>query len=281
MTSHAASQIFRPEPMTADAIRSGLKTKQFGQTLHLYDRIESTNTTALALAEQGAPEGTVILADSQTKGRGRMGRRWISPPHVNLYFSIVLRPTGNPQTIGLWSLAAAVAVARTIEQTTALPARLKWPNDILVHAKKVSGLLLESAIHNGRVKHLVLGIGLNVNLTRVLLPEVLRNSVTSLREELGRELDRIKLLQRLLAQLELQYQSFQTEPPDKVMENYRALSETLGQIVTVQLPDHEWTGNVIGLTPEGALILQKPDRQNVIVRSDDVVHVRPPHAARD
>ncbi|MBI3812265.1 MAG: biotin--[acetyl-CoA-carboxylase] ligase [Nitrospirae bacterium] len=268
-------------PLTVEAVRSGLKTERFGRTLHLYDRIESTNTTALGLAEQGAPEGTVTLADSQTQGRGRMGRHWISPPNVNLYLSIILRPDGDPKRVGLWSLAAAVAVARTIEQTTALPARLKWPNDILVHAKKISGLLLESAIQSGRVKHLVLGIGLNVNITREVLPESLRASVTSLREELGRELDRIGLLQRLLEQLELQYRFFQIEPPHKVMEAYAALSETLGQTVTVQLPDQEWTGNVIGLTPEGALILEKPDRQSMIVHSDDVIHVRTANAARD
>lgn len=268
-------------PLTVEAIRSGLKTHQFGQTLYLFDRIESTNTTALTLAEQGAPEGTVILADSQTQGRGRRGRQWISPPNVNLYLSIILRPNGDPKRVGLWSLAAAVAVARMIEQTTALPARLKWPNDILVHAKKVSGLLLESAIYSGRVKHLVLGIGLNVNLTRDVLPDFLRSSVTSLREEVGRDLDRIELLQRLLEQLELQYQSFRTEPPQKVMENYTALSETLSQTVTVQVQDREWTGNVIGLTPEGALILRKNNQAEVIIRSEDVVHVRPFHAARD
>jgi BirA family biotin operon repressor/biotin-[acetyl-CoA-carboxylase] ligase len=267
--------------LTADAIRSGLRTERFGRTLHLYDQIESTNTAALALAEQGEPEGTVILADSQTQGRGRMGRRWISPPDVNLYLSIILRPDGDPQPVGLWSLAAAVAVARTIEQTTTLPARLKWPNDILVRNKKVSGLLLESAIQNGRLKHLVLGIGLNVNLDCRLLPESLRASVSSLREERGREVDRIELLQRLLEQLENQYRSFRTEPPQKVLEAYTALSETLGQTVTVQAPDREWTGTVMGLTPEGALILRKNNQAEVTLRSEDVVHVRPSHAARD
>ncbi|HEY5593599.1 MAG TPA: biotin--[acetyl-CoA-carboxylase] ligase [Nitrospiria bacterium] len=281
MTSQTSSRASRPHPLTADAIRSGLKTERFGRTLHLYDRIESTNTTALALAEQGAPEGTVILADSQSQGRGRMGRHWISPPDRNLYVSIVLRPDGDPTRVGLWPLAAAVAVARTIEQTTALPARLKWPNDILVHGKKVSGLLLESAIRNGRFKHLVLGIGLNVNLTRDLLPDSLRNSVTSLREELGRELDRVELLQRLLEQLERQHQSFRTEPPRKILEAYRALSETLGRSVTVLDRAGEWTGEAVGLTPEGALILRKNGREEVIIRSEDVVHVRPSHAARD
>ncbi|MBI3995830.1 MAG: biotin--[acetyl-CoA-carboxylase] ligase [Nitrospirae bacterium] len=258
-----------------------MKTERFGRTLHLYDRIESTNAVALALAEQGAAEGTVILADSQTQGRGRMGRRWISPPNVNLYVSIILRPDRDPDRIGLWTLSAAVGAARAIEQAAALPARLKWPNDVLIHHKKISGLLLESAIQGGEIKHLVLGIGLNVNLFRELLPESLRDSVTSLREELGHELDRIELLQRLLEQLELQYQSFRTEPLHKILEAYVPLSDTLGQTVRVRSPGGEWTGKATGLTADGDLIVQRTDGREKVFRSGDVIHVRPSHAARD
>jgi BirA family biotin operon repressor/biotin-[acetyl-CoA-carboxylase] ligase len=269
-------------PLTVEAIRSGLRTERFGRMLHVYDRIDSTNTAALALAEQGAPEGTVILADSQIHGRGRMGRQWISPPKLNLYLSIILRPDSDPRHIGLWSLTAAVAVAQTIEKVTGLPARLKWPNDIRVHAKKVSGLLLESVLHKDRLKHLVLGIGLNVNLTRDALPDGLQNSVTSLREELGRELDRIELLQRLLEQIEHQVESVRTNSPDKILETYATLSETLGRSVTVQDQQREWTGKAVGFTAGGALIIQPPGgRPKKIFQSGDVVHMRSLDAARD
>jgi len=271
-----------PQPLTPEKVRAGLKTERFGQTLHVYGRIDSTNTAALARAEQGAPEGTVILADSQTHGRGRMGRQWISPPKLNLYLSIILRPDGDPRQIGLWSLASAVAVAQTIEQATGLPARLKWPNDIRVHAKKVSGLLLESALHKDRLKHLVLGIGLNVNLTREALPEDLQSSVTSLREELGRELDRIELLQRLLEQIEHQVDSVRTQSPDYILKIYDALSDTLGRSVTVQDQQREWTGKAVGFTAEGALIIQPTGgRPKKIFHSGDVVHMRSLDAARD
>jgi BirA family transcriptional regulator, biotin operon repressor / biotin---[acetyl-CoA-carboxylase] ligase len=273
MTSQASSRASRPNPLTADAIRSGLRTERFGRTLHLYDRIESTNTAALAMAEAGAPEGTVILADSQTQGRGRMGRVWHSPPDVNLYLSIIFRPECAAIRIGLWSLGAAVAVARAIEENLTLPARLKWPNDILVHNKKISGLLMESATQSGRSKHIILGIGLNVNLTREALPESLRSSVTSLREECGRQMDRVEILQRLLEQIELHYDNFRTTPAQGILEGYAALSETLGQTVRVSEMNRTWTGNVMGFTPEGALVLQKPDGQNVIVHSEDVVHL--------
>lgn len=275
------SRAFELQPLTHDAIRSGLKTERFGQLLHIYDRIESTNTAAHPLAEKGAPEGTVVLANTQTRGRGRMGRRWISPPDVNLYFSIVLRPGGDPRRVGLWTLAAASAVAQAIEQTVGLAARLKWPNDLLIHQKKVAGLLLESVVQKGRIRYLVLGIGVNVNLLRKTLPESLRDSVTSLRQESGRVIDRIRLFQRVLETLEIQYRSFQNEPPGKILNTYSARSETLGRPVRVLEHDHKWTGIAAGLTPEGALILRRDDQEEVIIRSDDVVHVRPSHVARD
>ncbi|HET6466599.1 MAG TPA: biotin--[acetyl-CoA-carboxylase] ligase [Nitrospiria bacterium] len=281
MTLQASSPAFRTQPLTPDAIRSGLKTERFGQTLHVYDKTESTNAAAHALAEKGAPEGTVVLANTQTRGRGRMGRHWISPPDVNLYFSIILRPGGDPRRVGLWTLAAANAVAHAIEQTVGLPARLKWPNDLLIHHKKVAGLLLESIVQKGRIRYLVLGIGVNVNLLCETLPEPLRDSVSSLRQESGHAVDRIGLLQRALEALEIQYRSFQNEAAGKILKTYTARSETLGRPVRVQEQDHEWTGIAEGLTPEGALILRRGDREEVIIRSDNVVHVRPSHAARD
>jgi len=181
----------------------------------------------------------------------------------------------------LWSLAAAVAVARTIELTTGISARLKWPNDILVRDRKISGLLLESAIQGNRIKFLVLGIGVNVNLDLNTLPESLRPSVSSLREELGRKIDRWDLLCRLLETLENAYRLFPAEAPENILSAYAKLSETLGRVVTVRNPTQVWTGRAIGLTPEGGLILQKEDLGNVIVRSDEVVHVSGGHAVGD
>jgi len=281
MTSQTSKRASRSKPLTQDAIRSGLKTEQLGKTLHIYDSIESTNTAAHPLAEKGAPEGTVVLANAQTRGRGRMGRRWISPPDVNLYFSIVLRPDGDPRRVGLWTLAAANAVAQAIEQTVGLPTRLKWPNDLLIHHKKVAGLLLESVVQKGRIRYLVLGIGVNVNLLCDALPKTLRGSVSSLRHESGRVIDRVRLLQRILESLEIQYRSFRAEPPGKILNTYTARSETLGRSVRVQDQDHEWTGIAEGLTPEGALILSRNEGEEVIIRSDDVIHLRPSDAARD
>jgi len=233
------------------------------------------------LAEKGAPDGTVVLANTQSRGRGRMGRNWISPPDVNLYFSIIFRPGGDPRRVGLWTLAAANAVAQAVEQTVGLPARLKWPNDLLIHHKKVAGLLLESVVQKGRIRYLVLGIGVNVNLLCETLPETLRDSVSSLRQESGHVIDRIRLFQRVLETLEIQYRSFQNEPPGKILNTYSARSETLGRTVRVLDQDHEWTGIAEGLTPEGALILRRDDQEEVIIRSDDVVHVRPSYVARD
>jgi BirA family transcriptional regulator, biotin operon repressor / biotin---[acetyl-CoA-carboxylase] ligase len=281
MISGPPSPAAREQPPIPERIRAGLRTARLGRSLRFYDRVASTNTTALELAEAGAPDGTVIVADSQTRGRGRMGRSWISPPHTNLHVSVILRPETDPARIGLWSLAAALAVARTIERTSGLSARLKWPNDILVGHRKISGLLLESAIQGSRIKFLVLGIGLNVNLNLDMLPESMRPFVTSLREELGRETDRWDLLCRLLETLEDRYRLFPAEAPETILNAYAELSETLGRVVTVRNPTQAWTGRAIGLTPEGGLILQKEGLGNVVVRSDEVVHVSAGHAACD
>jgi BirA family biotin operon repressor/biotin-[acetyl-CoA-carboxylase] ligase len=183
--------------------------------------------------------------------------------------------------VGLWTLAAANAVAQAIEQTVGLPTRLKWPNDILIHHKKVAGLLMESVVQKGRIRYLVLGIGVNVNLMADALPKTLRDSVSSLRQESGRVIDRVRLLQRILETIEIQYRSFQAEPPGKILNTYTARSETLGRSVRVQDQDHEWTGIAEGLTPEGALILSRNDQEEVIIRSNDVVHVRASDAACD
>jgi BirA family transcriptional regulator, biotin operon repressor / biotin---[acetyl-CoA-carboxylase] ligase len=269
------------QPPIPERIRAGLRTTRLGRSLYFYDRLASTNTTALELAEAGAPDGAVIVADYQTLGRGRMGRSWISPPNSNLHISIILRPDSNPARIGLWSLATAVAVAHTIKRTTGLPARLKWPNDILVRNRKISGLLLESAIQGDRIKFLVIGIGLNVNLDLDIFPESLRPHVTSLRVELGRETDRWDLLCRLLETLEDEYRLFPSEAPENILNAYAELSETLGRVVTVRNQTQVWTGTAIGLTPEGGLILQKEGLGHVVVRSDEVVHVSGGHASCD
>jgi BirA family biotin operon repressor/biotin-[acetyl-CoA-carboxylase] ligase len=210
-----------------------------------------------------------------------MGRRWISPPDVNLYFSIILRPGGDPRRAGLWTLAAANAVAQAIEQTVGLSTRLKWPNDLLIHHKKVAGLLLESVVQKGRIRYLVLGIGVNVNLLCDALPITLRDSVSSLRQESGRVIDRVRLLQRILETIEIQYRSFQTEPPEMILNAFTTRSDTMGRSVRVRDQVHEWTGIAKGLTPEGALILSRNDREEVILRSEDIVHVRPSDAACD
>lgn len=281
MKSRRLSSLSESQRLIPEAIRSGLKTSWLGKTLHIFDTTESTNSTARALAEKGEPEGTVVLANYQSRGRGRMGRDWISPPDVNLYLSIILRPGGDPRRIGLWTLGAATATAEAIEQTVSLPVRLKWPNDLLIRQKKVGGLLMESIVQKHRIRYLVLGIGLNVNVLCETLPEILRHSVSSLRQASGRLVNRIQLLQRVLEALENQYRFFQRDQTGKILDGYAARSETLGQSVTVQEPGREWTGIAWGLTPEGALILKDQDRGQVILRSDEVVHVRPTHVARD
>ena len=278
MTPGTSTEEVQPRPLIEKEIRRGLSTRQFGRLLHIYEQLDSTNTTALALAEQGLPEGTVVIALSQTKGRGRKGRAWVSPPDQNLYLSIILRPQEPANRFGLWTLAAALAVARSIHQFTALPARLKWPNDVMINKRKVAGLLLESAIHGERFKYVVMGIGVNVNLRPERLPDGIRNSATSMFEELGREIDRVEFLQSLLKNLEDQYNAFQTGQRQKILETYYSLSETIGETVAILGTDQEWIGKAIGITTGGELILRDQDQAERIIQSDDVIHVRNAHA---
>ena len=279
MSPGTSTRGFQPRPLIEKEIRRGLLTRLFGRTLHIHEQLESTNTTASILAEQGLSEGTVVIAYSQTKGRGRKGRTWISPPDQNLYFSIILRPRGPANRFGLWTLAAAIAVARAIHQSTALPVRLKWPNDVMIHQRKVAGLLLESAVQGEQLKHVIMGIGLNVNLRCEHLPDSVRNSATSLFDELGQESNRVELLQSLLKNLEDAYDVFQAGSHNKVLETYRSLSETLGETVTVLGPNQEWTGKAIGITTTGELILKEQNQTEHVIQSDDIIHLRKTHAA--
>lgn len=261
-------------PLNIETLRKGLKTERLGLSFHLFDQIPSTNAAALALADQGAPEGTTVLAEAQTQGRGRWGREWISPAGGNLYLSVILRPQTTPSRTGLLSLAGGLAVARAIEEAVGITPRLKWPNDIRIGSKKVSGLLLEGPIYHGRYSHLVIGIGVNVHLSNADLPEELRAGVTSLVHESGRPVDRVRLTQAVLERLEAEYEAFLKGRTDQILISYSALSETLGRSVRIQEKDGFRTGKVVGFTENGGLMIEEADGRRSPIHSEEVIHVR-------
>src|SRR5262245_59652760 len=180
-----------PDLLLPHLIKRELRTEIFGRNIHHFFQVGSTNDVAFQLAQEGAVEGTVVLSEEQTSGRGRLGRRWLSEKHLGIYMSLILRPKLKPRHAPVLNLAVAVAVSRAIEQTCGLRADIKWPNDVLIDGKKCCGILTEMNADLDQIKYLVIGIGINVN--HVAFPKSLQGQASSLLLEGGRRFSRIEI----------------------------------------------------------------------------------------
>lgn len=246
-----------PDLLRLDDIRRGLKTRTIGREIHLYPEVASTNTLAMEMASRGAPEGAVLIAETQTGGKGRLGRKWISPKG-NLHFSVVLRPNLPTHKAPLLTLMGAVAVASAIRKTCSVQAAIKWPNDILVAGKKVSGLLTEMSAEPDRIRHIVLGIGVDVNMPLDLLPPGVRETATTLAAEAGKNIDRTMLLQQILRELDSRYRG-PLESGAEVLSEWKELNVTLGKRVSISGPGEVFEGLAQGIDHEGRLIVRLDD----------------------
>jgi len=245
-----------------------------GQPIHRYEEVSSTNAVALDLVHQGAPEGTLVVADAQTRGRGRLGREWVSPSGANLYCSYILR-VGNPEWISWISLIASMAVASAIRAETQLNARIKWPNDVLIEGQKVAGVLAETVSDVGKVQRVILGIGVNVNMPIASLPPALQSTATTLFEHMHEALDRNELLTRLTEKLDAQYQKFLNGEISDMIHEYLGLSDTIGQRVLAHLPvGRPLEGWAEGIESDGSLRLRRSQGDLSVIRSADIVHLR-------
>ena len=256
------------------AIKKHLRTRWLGQQeVCCFDVVESTNIEANRLARENAPEGTLIVANAQTKGRGRIGRSWASPPGSGLYLSIILRPDCPPNRFPRLTLTAGVAVASAIQQTGIKP-QLKWPNDILIADRKVGGILAEAVFDRRRIDFAILGIGINVNTECDELPVSVRSLATSLRLSLGKPLSRIDLLQTLLHLLEPWYESFCAGNFETILDAWCEFDNTLGRVVDVFLPERRLVGIAEALEPDGTLLVR--DKRGCVhkIVAGDVVHCR-------
>jgi BirA family biotin operon repressor/biotin-[acetyl-CoA-carboxylase] ligase len=257
-----------PDLLRQDDIKRGLKTRSIGKEIHLHSEVVSTNTLAMEMASKGAPEGTVLIAETQTGGKGRLGRKWISPKG-NLYFSVVLRPDLPTHKAPLLTLMAAVAVASAIRTTCGVQAVIKWPNDILVSGKKVSGLLTEMSAEPDRIRHIALGIGVDVNMPLEELPPDVREFATTLAAEAGRKIDRTALLQQILRDLESRYRRL-LQSEAEVLEEWEALNVTIGKRVSVSGSGETLEGLAQGIDHEGRLIVKLDDGSLRQVAAGDV-----------
>ena len=265
-------------PLSLDAIHSTLATQALGHRIELRDQINSTNREAVALAHAGVEHGTVVVADSQTEGRGRLSRQWFSPPGVNLYCSIVIRKSIDADRL----LMTALAAAESIETVAAASIAVKWPNDLLIAERKVGGILCESGMVAQSGPFQVIGIGLNVNGDRNDFPEELRETATTVRHETGHPVDRNRLLAQFLHELEACVEEFESRGSEQVALAYRQRCSTIGKTVRATLTDgKEFVGLAEGIGQDGALkVIQRPlpidghlpDIHHL--RVADIVHLR-------
>jgi BirA family biotin operon repressor/biotin-[acetyl-CoA-carboxylase] ligase len=252
-----------PDVMNEAEIKSLLHTEWAGQELFCYDTIDSTNTKAKELAEQGYPSGTLVVADQQIAGKGRRGRSWESPSGCGIFMTLMLKPDINPNNASMLTLVAALATAKAITDVTGADARIKWPNDIVIDGRKICGILTEMSAQFDYINHIVIGIGVNVHNEQ--FPEEIRGTAGSLLLACGRRFHRAQLIARFLERFEESYAVFrQTEDLEGLMKEYNALLVNANQQVRVLDPKEPFEGKAIGITKKGELIVDTWESRKLV-----------------
>jgi BirA family biotin operon repressor/biotin-[acetyl-CoA-carboxylase] ligase len=249
-----------PDHLTAIEIRHELRTKHIGKTIHAFRTVKSTNDLAASQADSGAPEGTIVVADQQTKGRGRLGRVWFSPPETGIYLSIILRPKFAPDQAPGLSLMTALALADSLDSLCPKTVQIKWPNDLLLGGKKVAGILTELSAERDKISHVVVGVGINVNHGVGHFPDELRTTATSIRRHLKHKVNRVELLRDFLTRFEREYTLYAKNRLASRHKRLCAYSSLLGKSVTVIAASHRVTGVAQDIDVQGRLILNVQDR---------------------
>ena len=251
-------------------IKQGLKTQFMGKKLFLFKNIHSTNDIAKELASKGVEAGTVVISEKQSNGRGRLSRRWLSPAG-GLWFSIILKPKIEPNELFKLTFLTAVVVVRTLRKKFKLNAQIKWPNDVLINGKKVCGILSEIITSlSGLINFVIVGIGINANIDLKTFPKHLQFSVTSIRSELKKEIDREDFLCALLTELENYYYLLIHGSFDSILEEWKDLNCTLDAYVEVEGLDGVIKGQAIDVDKDGALMIKLENGSMKRVISGDV-----------
>jgi BirA family biotin operon repressor/biotin-[acetyl-CoA-carboxylase] ligase len=263
-----------PDRLTSLELSPLLNTHDLGRTLHAFDTLASTNATAFELANEGALNGEVVIAEQQTAGRGRRGRTWVSPARKNLYFSAVLRPELPPQRAPELTLVAAVALAETVREAGA-DAFIKWPNDVQIGGKKVAGILTELSAEADRVHFVVLGVGVNLNAGLADFPPEVQELATSLKLARGTEVPRALFTAALWTRLEHWLDVHAEDGFGPVREAWKALCSTIGAEVLVKTEKTELRGVAEDIDETGALMVRLPDGKLERVLAADVEQLKP------
>jgi len=242
--------------LDTSALQQLLTTHTFGRTVYILRSTTSTNDIVKDLAHHGAPEGTVVLAEHQTQGRGRHGRTFASPAGVGIYLSLLVRPQVDTRRLPQLTLAVAVATAEALAEYSALPVRLKWPNDVEIHGKKIAGILCEAVLSPAASPLVIIGIGINVNTALEHFPPELHQHVTSLALAAGHPWARLPLLAGLLAHLERLYQAFQQGDITPIRQRWLHYGQIIGRQVRCTDASGPGVGTVVDLDEDGALVVQ-------------------------
>jgi len=259
-----------PDRLFALEIAHGLNTKFIAKKIHYFDYLVSTMDMAMQLGMKLAPHGTLVLAESQTKGRGRLGRSWFSPKYKGIYLSLILRPKISPSASPVLTLLSAVSICEAIKNIAGLDAQIKWPNDVFICNKKIAGILTEMNAEVDKVNFVVIGIGLNVNNDK----KSLIAQATSLKEQAGQPLSRVLLLQELLRRIESNYSLLEDKGSQAIIDKWRNFSLTLGRRVKVYYQDKHIEGQAVDVDKDGALLIRKDSGLMQKVFSGDVMHCR-------
>lgn len=253
-------------PLSKETLQRELTTSLFGAKLFFFESIDSTNACAKTLAQADTPEGTVVITEFQSHGRGRHGRPWNAQPGENLLFSVVLRPSLPRTSAGLLTFFAAVSVARGIEQVCGTPMEYKWPNDLLFHGRKTCGILLENSMDGESVNYAVVGVGVNVNQRE--FESDLKGRATSLSLELDRSVDRTNLFAAIMDSMESAYPDVRKGEFSGLLKEWNAHCTTFGNQVTVAQNNERIKGKAVGLNTDGGLILETSAGMRTIYAGD-------------
>lgn len=247
------------EHVKSSEISKDLKTNYIGKNLYVYHEVSSTNTVAKFLSKTGDENGSVVISEKQTGGRGRSGKTWESPLG-GVWLSIILTPNVDDSQIPLITLATGVAVAKTLEKIGIENPEIKWPNDIMINGKKVCGILTEAMTNSNTIETVVIGVGIDANLTIEDFPEELQSETTTLENELGRKGDENLLIKLFLEEFEKISELFNHDDYEKILKEWRKRSYSIGKIVEVRKPfNKHYDAYVLGISKEGALVVEKND----------------------
>lgn len=258
-----------PDVLGESEIKSRMNTRWVGREVYFYEEIDSTNTQAKRLAEEGAPSGTLVVSDCQLKGKGRRGRAWESPKGSAIYMTLMIRPQILPEHASMLTLVMGLSAVQAIRNVLNLETSIKWPNDVVLNKKKLVGILTEMNTQMDYIEYLVIGIGINVNMQH--FPQELEDKATSLQMELGHPVNRAELVAETMRCFEKNYEIFEkTQDLSGMVDSYQQVLANYNQPVRVLEPGNEYSGIARGINAKGELLVEREDGSVEKVYSGEV-----------